>query len=80
MWMCFCTCSLVTVGNLYSCLRLLVNIQGQYKHNIQIEEMIHFKNIAHLKIKMEPRECRFGSYDFPFQTDNFQVPAVNFPG
>ena len=68
------------VGNLYSCLRLLVNIQGQYKHNIQIEEMIHFKNIAHLKIKMEPQECRFGSYDFPFETDNFQVPAVNFPG
>ena len=34
-----------------------------------------------LNISMEPKVMsRFGSDDFPFQTGDFQVPAVHVPG
>ena len=32
------------------------------------------------KLTAGTSKWRFGSDDFPFQRDDFQVPAVNFPG
>ncbi len=38
------------------------------------------KRVHSWKLIWNPKSWRFGSDDFPFQTGDFQVPAVNFPG
>ena len=38
-----------------------------------------FQGTTPLKINMEPKNGGLED-DFPFQTGDFQVPAINFPG